>query len=109
MVREPLAFKVEMFSQFSVYFQTRDDFMQMMMNAPADNSEDKQDDKEHDKDFKEVYGNLGKRRKDLFTPIERERENEKDQRTMKNDQRISDKHPKKYSLSRSLSFGLNIA
>ena len=43
--------------------------MQMMMNAHADNSEDKQDDKEHDKEFKEVYGNLGKRRQDLFTPI----------------------------------------
>ena len=57
--------------------------MQMMMNAHADNSEEKQDDKEHDKDFKEVYGNLGKRRKDLFTPIESERESEKDQRTIK--------------------------
>ena len=57
--------------------------MQMMMNAHADNSEEKQDDKEHDKDFKEVYGNLGKRSEDLFTPIESERESEKDQRTIK--------------------------
>ena len=69
MARNPLAFNVGMFSQDLVYFQTRDDFMQMMMNAHADNSEDKQDDKEHDKEFKEVYGNLGKRRQDLFTPI----------------------------------------
>ena len=80
--------------------------MQMMMNAHADNSEEKQDDKEHNKDFKEVYGNLGKRSEDLFTPIESEREREKDQRTI---QKIRDKHQRKYSFSRSFSLGVNIA
>ena len=65
--------------------------MQMMMNAHADNSEEKQDDKEHDKDFKEVYGNLGKRRKDLFIPIKIERESDKDQRTIQNKRQTSKK------------------
>ena len=37
--------------------------MQLMINAHADDSDDKQEDKDHDKDFKEIYGNLGKRSK----------------------------------------------
>ena len=37
--------------------------MQLMINSHTDDSEEKQEDKEHDKEFKEIYGNLGKRRK----------------------------------------------
>ena len=37
--------------------------MQLMINAYKDDSEEKPEDKEHDKDFKEIYGDLGKRRR----------------------------------------------
>ena len=37
--------------------------MQLMINAHEDNTEEKQEDKEHDKEFKELYGNVSKKRR----------------------------------------------
>ena len=45
--------------------------------------------------------------KGLFTPSESESLSENDQRTIKKDQRISDNHQRKCSLSLSLSLGVN--
>ena len=47
--------------------------------------------------------------KGLVTPRESGSESEKDQRTSEKDQKINGKLQRNFSLSRSLSFGLNIA
>ena len=41
--------------------QDRTDFMQLLMNAHKDPSDEKQEDKEHDKEFKEMHKGVTKR------------------------------------------------
>ena len=47
--------------EFIYLFQTRLDFMQLMINAHKEPNDEKQEDKEHDKEFKEVYKGVAKR------------------------------------------------
>lgn len=45
----------------TIYLQTRLDFMQLLMNAHKEPTEEKQEDKEHDKEFKEMHKGVNKR------------------------------------------------
>ena len=46
---------------FQIVVQDRTDFMQLLMNAHKEPTEEKQEDKEHDKEFKEMHKGVTKR------------------------------------------------
>ena len=50
-------------NRFIDSFQTRLDFMQLMMDSHKETEDENQEDKEHDKEFKEMYKGVKKRGK----------------------------------------------